>query len=187
MSLKYGILGLLNYESMSGYELKKLFDKSINYIWTASLSQIYRELGNLEKGGFVSSEVQEQDDRPDKRVYNITVAGRKGFLEWLNEYPERFISPKRDDFLLKLLFGENIERDTVKEYLKGFIEDRRKTNISFKEDILKTSDASKLPASMKLSSDKGDMLFIKLILKRAMMTNDVLIKWAEEALVELED
>lgn len=40
MSLSYGLLGLLNYFPMSGYDLKKIFDDSINFFWAAQTSQI---------------------------------------------------------------------------------------------------------------------------------------------------
>ena len=47
--LKQGILGLLNYGDMSGYEIKTIFQQSLNYFWTAQTSQIYRELQSLER------------------------------------------------------------------------------------------------------------------------------------------
>ena len=47
--LKHGILGLLNYGDMSGYEIREVFQDSLNYFWTAQTSQIYREIGVLEQ------------------------------------------------------------------------------------------------------------------------------------------
>ena len=49
MSLSHAILGLLTYRPLTGYGLKKIFDKSISHVWAASLSQIYRELSALKK------------------------------------------------------------------------------------------------------------------------------------------
>lgn len=49
MSLPHAILGLLNYMPMTGYDLKNFFDDSIDFFWSAQMSQIYRELKNLEK------------------------------------------------------------------------------------------------------------------------------------------
>ena len=57
MSLAYAILGLLTYESLTGYELKQRFDCSINYFWSAHLSQIYRELNVLEKKELVTVKI----------------------------------------------------------------------------------------------------------------------------------
>ena len=49
--LKHGILGLLNYGDMTGYEIKTAFEDSLNHFWHAQTSQIYRELQLLEKNG----------------------------------------------------------------------------------------------------------------------------------------
>ena len=49
--LKHGILGLLNYGDMTGYEIREIFNKSLNFFWQAQSSQIYRELRTLEKNG----------------------------------------------------------------------------------------------------------------------------------------
>lgn len=47
--LKHGILGLLNYGDMTGYEIMKVFRDSLSFFWTANTSQIYRELNTLKK------------------------------------------------------------------------------------------------------------------------------------------
>jgi len=69
---------------MNGYLLKKIFDKSVNYFWAASLSQIYRELGTLVQKGYLTSSIEEQEDRLDKRIFSITGEGKQAFQAWLN-------------------------------------------------------------------------------------------------------
>ena len=69
--LKQGILGLLNYGDMSGYEIKTIFQQSLNYFWTAQTSQIYRELQALEKDGWVTSNAGCSERK----------AGQEGFLD----------------------------------------------------------------------------------------------------------
>ena len=55
MSLKHGLLGLLNYGPMTGYELDKAFKASLSFFWQAKASQIYRELGTMEQNGWLTS------------------------------------------------------------------------------------------------------------------------------------
>lgn len=43
-TLKYAILGLLNKEPMTGYDIGKEFSKDLGEFWTAKHSQIYPEL-----------------------------------------------------------------------------------------------------------------------------------------------
>ena len=83
--LKHGILGLLNYGDKSGYEIREIFRVSLNYFWTAQTSQIYRELNELEKKGFIVKHIVEQEGKPDKNICSITDKGRKELLKWLSE------------------------------------------------------------------------------------------------------
>jgi DNA-binding PadR family transcriptional regulator len=61
-------LGLLNYKSMNGYDLKRVFDKSINHIWMANLSQIYRELQALKNWSMFHQKSWNKMIDPDKKV-----------------------------------------------------------------------------------------------------------------------
>jgi PadR family transcriptional regulator AphA len=74
MSLEHAILGFLNYGPSSGYDLKKVFDVSVQHFWPADQSQIYRTLSRLEDEGWAEMELVEQEDRPDRKVYHITEA-----------------------------------------------------------------------------------------------------------------
>lgn len=51
--LKHGILGLLNYHDMTGYEIMQTFRDSLRFFWSAQTSQIYRELQKLDEKGWV--------------------------------------------------------------------------------------------------------------------------------------
>jgi PadR family transcriptional regulator AphA len=83
MSLEHAILGFLNYGSFSGYDLKKIFDISVQHFWPADQSQIYRTLSRLEDEGWAEMELVEQDDRPDRKVYRINEAGQAELRRWL--------------------------------------------------------------------------------------------------------
>lgn len=185
MSLKFGILGLLNHAPMTGYNLKKLFDKSVNNIWTASLSQIYRELGALEKNGLVSSYIEEQDDRPDKKIYSISSEGKKAFMKWLSECPETFVSPKRDEFMLRVFFGASLEKNEVKRQFEKFLEDRKAAAEFLEKDEILIPKFIKSPENEKLGFTMEDGRYIGFVIKRAKMSNRLLIQWAEECIKEL--
>jgi PadR family transcriptional regulator, regulatory protein AphA len=83
MSLPHAILGFLNYQPLSGYDLKKAFDVSIQHFWPADQSQIYRSLALLAERGWATLEVVPQEDRPDRKVYHITDEGRAELRRWL--------------------------------------------------------------------------------------------------------
>jgi PadR family transcriptional regulator, regulatory protein AphA len=186
MSLRYGILGLLNREPMTGYNLKKLFDQTLNNVWTASLSQIYRELTILEKDGLVTSEIREQDLRPDKKIYTITEDGKQSFQTWLMQSPGAFVSPKRDEFMLRMFFGSAMGAGHVKEQLARFAEDRKRANEEMEKNMLKFQKqaADFLGGSLISAEEKK---YVRFIVRRVLLTNRLLIDWAEECISELED
>ncbi len=184
MSLKYGILGLLHQSPMTGYNLKKLFDKTLNNVWTASLSQIYRELGVLQKDGYVLSHMEEQDDRPDKRVYRISEEGTQAFRAWLSCMPDTFLSPKRDEFTLKLFFGSVMGKEEVKRQMEAFLADRLRAMHSLDEDIGRMHELYTAYRGQD-AMDGEEERYIRFIVDRAQRTNRLLVRWAQDCIDNL--
>jgi DNA-binding PadR family transcriptional regulator len=85
VALEHAILVSLAERASTGYELARRFDKSIGQFWTATHQQIYKVLARMEKSGWVSVTHVEQDGRPDKKVYDVTAAGRSELREWLEQ------------------------------------------------------------------------------------------------------
>ncbi len=83
MSLDHAILGFLQYGPSSGYDLKALFDLSVQHFWPADQSQIYRTLARLAEHGWAEREIIEGEEHPDRKVYHITDAGRDALRDWL--------------------------------------------------------------------------------------------------------
>lgn len=181
MSLQYALLGLLSYKQMTGYDLKKLFDESISNFWYASLSQIYRELGVLENKGMLTSAIEKQSDRPDKKVYSITEDGKKAFKEWIKNFPEKLSKEKRDEFTLRIFFGSNLSKEELDSEFKRFRKEKEDQLVEIKNLYL-LSD--KLIDQMKLF--QGEKLYWKFVLRRAQLSLEMLIVWADECLEELE-
>lgn len=184
MSLSYATLGLLTYGAMTGYDLKKIFDKSISNVWSASLSQIYRELSSLEKKGYLTSNIEKQEDRPDKRVYKITEEGKNAFQVWLGDFPEKLSHPKRDEFMLRIFFGSRIEKRELIKQFERFIWQKREYLKTLTEIEKNFSICS---SEFKVESEEKEELFWRLTIKRGKMTLKTVIEWAEECIVELEE
>ena len=102
--ITYGILGLLAFWGpLSGYDLKRLFDHTLATMWAAAQSQIYKELRQMRELGWVEMEREEQEARPDRKIYSITDQGHSALHTWQTRPPEVF--QVRDEMLLKVLFG----------------------------------------------------------------------------------
>ena len=85
MALEHAILVSLSERAASGSDLTRRFDASIGFFWSATHQQIYRVLGRMETDGWITAEVVPQADRPAKKVYAVTEAGRAELTRWIGE------------------------------------------------------------------------------------------------------
>ncbi len=107
MSLAYAILAVLSDQESSGYDLAKYFEASVGYFWTATHQQIYRELAQLEAKGWVKSQAIQQEDRPNKKLFALTLLGRSSMMEWMVQPSKP--SKHKEEILVKLFAGQLIE------------------------------------------------------------------------------
>lgn len=121
MSLPHGILGFLTYGEMSGYDLTKAFGSSLDFFWHAQTSQIYLELKKLEQKGFVTGTFVPQQEKPSKKLYRLTEAGRQEFFRWLGEEDGGFSREFKSSFLMKVFFSGNVPPAQSIAMLQGFI------------------------------------------------------------------
>ncbi len=124
MPLSHAILGFLEYQPMSGYDLKKYFDQSITHFWSATQSHIYKALENLEKEGFVESEVIQQAGKPNRKQYQITAEGRGELHRWVSTPIP--LEVKREAWLIQIFFAHGIENKDIEKLFEKRIEDIRK-------------------------------------------------------------
>ncbi len=118
--LKHGILGLLNYHQMTGYEIMIVFRDSLRFFWSAQTSQIYRELQTLETKGWVDKTPVPQQGRPDKNIYTITPEGYGELLRWLAGGEPELSS--HSHILMKVFFlGEQSREENIR-YFEGLRE-----------------------------------------------------------------
>jgi DNA-binding PadR family transcriptional regulator len=97
------VLALLAKEPSHGYELRARLREALGPVGDAmNAGQIYVTLGRLEKGGFVSCEREPGlPDRPDRKVYALTLSGQQRVSEWLAEV--NWPGPAGAEFHLKLV------------------------------------------------------------------------------------
>lgn len=99
--MRLPLLALLAKEPAHGYQLKNLLERTFGQAYPSpNIGQIYVTLQRLAKDGLVSCQDVEQSSRPNKRVYELTPAGRDALAAWLDKPSD---GPRiRDDFFVKL-------------------------------------------------------------------------------------
>jgi DNA-binding PadR family transcriptional regulator len=121
--LSHAILGFLEYGPMSGYDLKKNFDQSVAHFWSATQSHIYRALEDLESQGLVTSQVIQQDGKPNRKQYQITDAGRAELQHWLAT-PLPMNGP-RSAWLIQVFFAHTLSNEEIANLFEKRIENLR--------------------------------------------------------------
>lgn len=114
------VLGLLAASGeRSGYDLSKLAERSVAFLWTPSQSQIYKVLPRLAAAGLTSVREIEQRRRPDKALYRITTKGLDALRAWLDEVEAEPVSG-RAVFALKLFLCEFASPETALAQLAAY-------------------------------------------------------------------
>jgi len=98
------LLALLAEGAAHGYELKQGIEQIFGDAWPPlNIGQVYTTLGRLERDGLVASSHVPQAGRPDKRVYELSDAGREEVRRWL---VEPVSGPRlKDEFFTKLILA----------------------------------------------------------------------------------
>jgi len=107
-TLKYIILGLLEKQESTGYDIKKIFEDEIGEFWRSNHSQIYPELKKLEEQRLISFRVEIVGSKLEKKYYTITDEGKAELKEWIFAPTPELLATK-DEFILKLYFIDNKE------------------------------------------------------------------------------
>lgn len=116
--LSYALLGMLMREELTGYDMAKRCETDLSWFWYGSFGQIYPLLNRMLKDGWVSvREEPGQKGRPRRKVYAITVEGRKVFHRWMKEPPVEDLF--RSELLIKLHFGELGDPQVISDWIEG--------------------------------------------------------------------
>ncbi len=98
MSIRNGLLTLLEQQPMYGYQLRQEFEASTGSTWPLNIGQVYTTLTRLERDGLV--EVTDDGDE-SQQVFAISAAGRAEVQAWFAT-PVHPQSPPRDELAIKL-------------------------------------------------------------------------------------
>jgi DNA-binding PadR family transcriptional regulator len=96
------LLALLAKEPSHGYQLRARLQLALGPLAEAlNAGQVYVTLTRLEKAGLLTSERVGQSEGPDRKVYELTAAGRARVTEWLDD--TSWPKPAPAEFHMKLV------------------------------------------------------------------------------------
>jgi DNA-binding PadR family transcriptional regulator len=79
------LLGMLRIESQHGYQLNEFIEHNLGRVTDMKKPTAYALLDRLEQAGAITSRLEQEGNRPPRKVYAITEQGRQLFLRLLSE------------------------------------------------------------------------------------------------------
>ena len=171
---QYAVLGLLGMGPMSGYDIKKKFEKIAGNFWNASYGQIYPILKRLADKGLAVKSIEKQDGKPDRHLYTLTEKGGEVLRHWLVEPVARQIG--RHEILLKLFFGKQVSlADNIRQ-----VEHFRDLSIAELGDIKAIGEYLKTE-----KEDNPNLDFQLMTVSYGQHANSAILDWCNETLSRL--
>jgi len=137
MTIHYAILGLLSYQPMTGYDLKKRIQTSVFMHWSGNNNQIYKALLELLEAGSVTNEVTYQESLPPKKIYTITPNGLGALKKWVispSELPEC-----RRPFLIQMAWAGLLDNAELQDALMKY-EEQVKMRLLMDQEKIRRKD-----------------------------------------------
>lgn len=114
MSIRSGLLALLEQEPMYGYQLRAQFEARTGATWPLNIGQVYTTLGRLERDGLIDAD---GEDDQGHVYYAITRAGRAEVASWFTTPVER-TTPPRDELAIKLAIAVTVPGLDVQDVIQ---------------------------------------------------------------------
>jgi DNA-binding PadR family transcriptional regulator len=152
-----------------------LFDASVNFLWPATHSQIYRTLKELHEEGMVKMRQIEQSERPNKKVYSVTRAGKEELRGWMAA-PLDLPSP-RHGLLVQLAFADVLEPEAILQLLQAHKQNLRAG--------LEICQSDRQPLQLEQARSEPAKFLWGLILWNAILSYECQLEWTEEAIRSL--
>jgi PadR family transcriptional regulator AphA len=169
MSLRHGLIGLLAREGpLTGYELTKAFDRSVNFVWHALQGQIYPELARLAAAGHIRQ--ISTGPRGAKR-FEATEEGIAELRRWITAVePARGL---RNEVLLRTFFLHLVDPAEAEGFLRREADEYRRRLAILERFAAEPPSGTPSERASRLTVDAGI---------RALRAN---IEWAEAAVNEV--
>jgi PadR family transcriptional regulator, regulatory protein AphA len=172
---QFAILGLLADEPRSGYDIKKEVEERLSHFWSESFGHIYPMLRRLHERGLVDLTVQQQEGRPDRKVYSLTEEGREALEAWFAEPPPP--QRPRNEVLLRIFLGRHADPNHL-------VRDVRSQREGFEQALTQLRAVQARLDS--LEEPHPDQVYWELTLSYGLRALGALTEWGEEAEAALE-
>src|SRR5262245_15228730 len=160
MSVKHGLLALLQRGSRYGYQLRTEFEHATGGTWPLNIGQVYTTLARLERDGLVRA-LPESDG--GQRPYQITEGGRVEVALWFSTPVEQIDRP-RDELAIKL----SLALTTPGVDVRAVVQTQRTATIRRLQELTR----------LKSTDDEPDLAW-RLVLDAMVFQGEAEVRWLD--------
>ncbi|MEU2156978.1 PadR family transcriptional regulator [Streptomyces sp. NPDC019396] len=166
MSIRHGLLALLERGPRYGSQLRTEFESRTGATWPLNVGQVYTTLGRLERDGMV---VQDGEDEAGHVLYAISDTGRAELRSWY-ERPVDRSSPARDELSIKLAMAVGTSTVDIREVIQS----QRRHTVKAMQDYTRL----KAQALETEPTDRADIAWL-LVLEQLIFQTEAEARWLD--------
>ncbi|MFJ9696559.1 PadR family transcriptional regulator [Kitasatospora sp. NPDC101183] len=170
MSIRHGLLALLDQGPRYGYQLRVEFEARTGATWPLNVGQVYTTLARLERDGLVEPAGEDEEGH---QFYAVTDAGRTELRAWFDT-PVPRTSPPRDELAIKLAMAVTVPGVDVSAVVQG----QRRHSIKALQDYTRLKGRA-LAAEPADGPTAGNDLAWLLVLDQLIFQTEAEIRWLD--------
>lgn len=125
--LEHYILGLLIFNPLTGYDIKKELDTEGRFERaTPPLSQIYTTLKRMTEHGLVTYVEEKRDGKPDIKIYSITPEGHRVLIDYLRSPLKHTFRFNESKLFFRIRYAFLVEPEVIIQHIQDEIDFRQK-------------------------------------------------------------
>ena len=131
--LEHYILGMLIFNPLTGYEIKKDLDTEGRFVRTkAPLSQIYTTLKRMTENNLISFVEERREGKPDLKIYSITREGKNALIGYLRSPLKHTFRFNESSIIFKIRFAFLVETEVIVNQIQEELDFRQKQISQFR-------------------------------------------------------
>ncbi|MFK4224608.1 PadR family transcriptional regulator [Streptomyces sp. NPDC019890] len=170
MSIRHGLLALLEHGPRYGSQLRTEFESRTGATWPLNVGQVYTTLNRLERDGMVA---QGGEDDAGHALYVITDAGRTELKSWF-ETPVDRSSPPRDELAIKLAMAVGAPGVDIRDVIQS----QRHHTVRAMQDYTRLKAQALAVIEGGSSAERDDVAWL-LVLEQLIFQTEAEARWLD--------
>ncbi|MFF8599342.1 PadR family transcriptional regulator [Streptomyces sp. NPDC015232] len=170
MSIRHGLLALLERGPRYGSQLRTEFESRTGSTWPLNVGQVYTTLSRLERDGMV---VQDGEDEAGHALYAITDSGRAELRSWF-ENPVDRTSPARDELAIKLAMAVGAPGVDIRDVIQS----QRRHTVKAMQDYTRLKAQAITAVERGGAQERDDVAWL-LVLEQLIFQTEAEARWLD--------